>query len=131
MRRDIDQVLQNYDALITSSHFEGQPLAVLEAMASGLPVILSDIPVLHEVTDNQALFFDINNPSDLTDKLTALANHEIDLDKIAAANFERARQIARKENYMQTLKEMYLANDPDDTNKLHHREDLSDLSAAN
>ena len=131
VRRDIDQVLQNYDALIMSSHFEGQPLAVLEAMASGLPVILSDIPVLHEVTDNQALFFDINNPSDLTDKLTALANHEIDLDKIAAANFERARQIARKENYMQTLKEMYLANDPDDTNKLHHGEDLSDLSAAN
>jgi glycosyltransferase involved in cell wall biosynthesis len=110
VRRDIDKVLLNYDALIMSSHYEGQPLAVLEAMASGVPVILSDIPVLHEVTDGQALFFNISDPSDLVRKLNALANHDIDLDAIATANFERARLIAKRENYMHRLKEMYLAS---------------------
>ena len=43
----MEKVLMNYDALIMSSHYEGQPLAVLEAMASGIPVILSDIPVFY------------------------------------------------------------------------------------
>jgi glycosyltransferase involved in cell wall biosynthesis len=106
-RHDMEKVLMNYDALIMSSHYEGQPLAVLEAMASGIPVILSDIPVLHEVTNNKAIFFDINDSSDLVKKLKALSNHEVDLDVIAADNFERARHIAKKENYLASLKNMY------------------------
>jgi glycosyltransferase involved in cell wall biosynthesis len=111
IRHDIEKVLLNYDALIMSSHYEGQPLAVLEAMASGIPVILSDIPVLHEVTNDQALFFDINDPADLEKKLRSLANHEIDLDVIAAANFKRAKRIAKKENYMVALRNMYLTGE--------------------
>jgi glycosyltransferase involved in cell wall biosynthesis len=106
-RHDMEKVLMDYDALIMSSHYEGQPLAVLEAMASGIPVILSDIPVLHEVTNDRALFFNINDPSDLVQKLKSLANHEIDLGGIAADNFYRARLIAKKENYLATLKDIY------------------------
>jgi glycosyltransferase involved in cell wall biosynthesis len=109
VRHDIEKALPEYDALVMSSHYEGQPLAVLEAMASGIPVILSDIPVLREVTNDNALFFDINNPQDLHRKLIALANREFSLQEIAVANTKRAQQTAKKEHYLRQLKALYTA----------------------
>jgi L-malate glycosyltransferase len=108
IRKDIQHVLPQYDAFIMSSKFEGQPIALLEAMASGMPAILSDIPVLREVTNNKAVFFDLNNMDDLVQKVTAIANHEVDLDEFAKANFERVRKIASRENYMTMLRKLYL-----------------------
>lgn len=41
-RSDIDRLYQGFDACILPSVFEGFPVAAVEAMASGLPVLLSD-----------------------------------------------------------------------------------------
>jgi glycosyltransferase involved in cell wall biosynthesis len=108
VREDINNVLRDYDAFIMSSIFEGQPISLLEAMACGMPAILSDIPVLREATNNQAIFYDLNNVSDLVKKVTAVANHEVDLDEFAKAGFDRVKKIASKENYMVMLKKVYL-----------------------
>jgi|TARA_B100001971_G_C18112558_1_gene495024 glycosyltransferase involved in cell wall biosynthesis len=42
-REDIHKELYESDLFISMSLTKGMPMAVLEAMASGLPVILSDI----------------------------------------------------------------------------------------
>jgi glycosyltransferase involved in cell wall biosynthesis len=111
VRQDIHNVLTQYDAFIMSSIFEGQPISLLEAMACGIPAVLSDIPVLREVTNDNAIFFDLNNTNDLVQKLTAIANHEIDLDGFAKTNFERVRKIANKDNYMSMLKKVYMEHE--------------------
>lgn len=107
---DIENVLMEYDAFIMASHYEGQPLVVLEAMASGIPVILADIPSLREVTSGQALFFDNSNPQDLVKKLNAVLNGEFDLDKISSANLLRAEQIARKERFLNEINQLYFSH---------------------
>ncbi len=43
LRRDIARVLNDVDILVSSSHSEAMPLAVLEAMASGLPVVATRV----------------------------------------------------------------------------------------
>lgn len=111
VRDDIQNVLPDYDAFIMSSIFEGQPISLLEAMACGMPAILSDIPVLREVTGNKAIFYNLNNTSDLVEKITAIANHKVNLDEFAKANFERVKKIANKENYMGMLRKLYLAHE--------------------
>lgn len=111
VREDIHNVLPRYDAFIMSSIFEGQPISLLEAMACGIPAVLSDIPVLREVTNDNAIFFDLNNTDDLVQKLTAIANHQVDLDEFAKANFERVRKIANKDNYMSMLKKVYMEHE--------------------
>lgn len=41
------------DVLVSTSHGEGLPVAVIEAMAAGCPVILSDIPPHRELVDGE------------------------------------------------------------------------------
>ncbi len=40
--RNIDKILSAFDVFVFPSHFEGTPLALLEAQANGLPCLISD-----------------------------------------------------------------------------------------
>jgi glycosyltransferase involved in cell wall biosynthesis len=42
-RKDVSRLLGAADLFVTASHWEGTPLAVLEAMAAGVPVIGTDV----------------------------------------------------------------------------------------
>lgn len=106
-RADLDTILPQYDAFIMCSFFEGQPLSLLEAIACGLPAILSDIPVLREVTKQHAVYFDINDPADLVKKIKAVQKGEIELEKNAEAAFAIINSFARKETYLNRLQELY------------------------
>lgn len=48
-RRDIPELLAGCDVFVLPSLFEGLPLAVLEAMAAGRPVVASDIGGIDEI----------------------------------------------------------------------------------
>lgn len=56
-------------ALVNPSLAEGFGLPVVEALAFGCPVVCSDIPVFHEVTEEQATFFDPYSIDDIRTKL--------------------------------------------------------------
>jgi len=51
-QEDVATVLSAADAFVFPSLTEGMPNAVLEAMAYGLPIVASDIPVLRELSGN-------------------------------------------------------------------------------
>lgn len=105
---NIHELLPQYDLFVMSSLFEGHPVALLEAMAAGLPALLSDIPVLKEVTGNQGIHFDLSDPSFFRDKIKRILNGEIDLDGNAAYNWDFAQRTGRKNSYMKKLEQLYL-----------------------
>lgn len=47
-KKNVNQYLNAFDAFIFPSFSEGQPNALIEAMASGLPILASDIPSIKE-----------------------------------------------------------------------------------
>jgi len=51
------------------SHYEGFGMPILEAMSFGIPVVVSDIAVFHEVADNAAVYFNQNDSNDIAKKL--------------------------------------------------------------
>jgi glycosyltransferase involved in cell wall biosynthesis len=58
-------LMKRADALVSLSRFEGCPNVVLEAMACGCPLIVSDIPAHREILDeHSALFVDLKDPDE-------------------------------------------------------------------
>ena len=58
-------LMKRADAIISLSRFEGCPNVVMEAMACGTPLVVSDIQAHREILDNtSALFVDPENPED-------------------------------------------------------------------
>ena len=53
-------------ALVTASKAEGFGLPLIEAAQAGLPLIVSDIPIFHEVAGRNAIFFDNENAEELS-----------------------------------------------------------------
>jgi glycosyltransferase involved in cell wall biosynthesis len=51
-RQDVPELLASADVFVLSTHTEGFGIALIEAMAAGLPVIASDIPACREIVDN-------------------------------------------------------------------------------
>lgn len=79
-------------ALVVPSWKEGFCLPVLEAHACGTPVIAADIPVLHEVAGDGAVYFDPTDPAQLLAHMRKLSTSEPlqkALSRLAEANVRR------------------------------------------
>lgn len=53
---EVRALLRASDVFVFPSYFEAMPLAVIEAMAAGLPIVAADIESLREVAGNVALY---------------------------------------------------------------------------
>lgn len=63
-RKDIPKVLKSFDLFFFPSITEGQPNALIEAMASGLIIVSSDIPAIKECLP-QLNHLELQNPYDV------------------------------------------------------------------
>lgn len=66
---DIPALLSGAEALVHPALHEGFGIPVLEAMATGTPVIAADIPVLREVAGDAALYVNVESSKDITSKI--------------------------------------------------------------
>jgi glycosyltransferase involved in cell wall biosynthesis len=64
----LHQLYRAADIYVTPAYAETFAHPLVEAMASGLPIVASDIPVHREISKN-ALLFDRFSPSDLAAKV--------------------------------------------------------------
>ena len=66
-------LFKSASALVSMSRFEGQPNVVLETMAAGCPLIVSDIPEHREfLDDDSAIFVPLDNPVALAEAIVSL-----------------------------------------------------------
>ncbi|MDH2207305.1 MULTISPECIES: glycosyltransferase family 4 protein [unclassified Empedobacter] len=72
IRNDVYALMKMCDIAILSSHWEGFGLVAVEAMASGIPLIASDVNGLAQVVDGGGLLFEPSNVEDLISKILKL-----------------------------------------------------------
>lgn len=87
-RDDVHRLLRAADIFTLPSYREGLPRSIIEALATGLPVVATDIPGCRELIDGSVgLLVPPGDPEQLRRALTTLAN---DAD-VRAGMSERAR----------------------------------------
>ncbi|MFP3941342.1 MAG: glycosyltransferase family 4 protein [Thermoanaerobaculia bacterium] len=74
------------------SHYEGFGLPVLEAMAAGVPVVASDLPVLREVAGDAVLYAPPLDPEAWTLRIEGLLDDPERTRRLAAAGRARAER---------------------------------------
>lgn len=89
---DLTEIYKNALCLVFPSIYEGFGIPTLEAMASGCPVIASNMASIPEVCDNAAIYFDPKNIKDIADRIKTILSDEnlrSDLIERGKKNLER------------------------------------------
>lgn len=63
--------------LVSASQDEGFGLPVAEAMAFGIPVVISDMPIFHEVAGEGALYASSDSPKEFADQILKLNDKKV------------------------------------------------------
>lgn len=78
------QLLATDAMLVTASLDEGYGLPIAEALALGVPAVVSDLPIFHEVAGEGALYFTPDSPRDFADAVLQLQNPQTQRHVITA-----------------------------------------------
>lgn len=92
-RNDVPQLLAAADAFLLTSLSEGIPMTIIEAMASGVPVVATAVGGVPELIeeDRTGMLRSVGDAEGLADALVRLAESQGLRDQLAAAANERVR----------------------------------------
>ena len=91
-RSDVPDILEKCDVAVLSSHWEGFGLSAVEAMASGCPLIASDVGGLRDVVKGAGILFPQGDDKELAEKIQWLCEHPDEYQAVAKRCQERAQQ---------------------------------------
>jgi len=106
---DLDQVMQASDIFVMSSLWEGLPLVLLEAMATGLPVVAYGIPGIVEVVNDKCtgLIVPVGEPNALANGMERLADDGELRRQLGAAGKTRVQTDFGFADYVEKLSVLY------------------------
>ena len=100
----LHQVYRACDVFVTAAYTETFAHPLVEAMACGLPVVASDIPVHREICSEAALYFPCFSPEDLASQLMLLASSAPLCHARAHAGHERSQAFSWRSHVEQLLR---------------------------
>ncbi len=122
-RLDIAELLAGADIYVQPSRWEGFGIAALEAMATGLPVVASNVPGLREVVGDAGVLFEPGSDSELRDRLDHLMSsssarhdlgsrarvraHHFSVDMTAAAYHSMYSSVVNQGEHFKARPEVY------------------------
>lgn len=88
--QQLHQVYARADAYVTPAYTETFAHPLVEAMASGVPVIASDIAVHREICDDAALYFERYSPDQLAERVMHIAERPETREAMVERGLERS-----------------------------------------
>jgi len=108
--KNIEAIVPQYDLYLMTSSYEGFSLSVLEAMAMGMPLLLSDITSFREQGEDTAAYFSLTDEQDLPQQLMAFSKKPKDeLKAMAEKGRQRAIQHFTLPQHIEGLRKIYTA----------------------
>jgi len=104
---NIQEQIDKYDLFVMSSLYEGFAISVLEAMALGMPTLLTDISSFKEQCEGTSSFYKLNCKEDFIMKLLTLKNNRQQLKLLGQKSRKRVLDYFTLEKHMAGLKSIY------------------------
>ncbi len=104
---NLKDIIAGYDMFIMPSKYEGFPLSVFEAMATGVPLMLSNIAPLTAIVKNNAIYFELDDAAKTAQQILAVLKNEIDIAAMAVKAKQYADKTVRREIYIKNLLDIY------------------------
>jgi glycosyltransferase involved in cell wall biosynthesis len=89
---DFPAIYQSATAMIYPSVFEGFGIPILEAMASGIPVITSNLSCMPEVGGDAAIYIDPYQPTTIAAAMTKISQDPIEAISLRQKGIEQAKR---------------------------------------
>lgn len=108
-RTDVPQVLRQLDAFVYATDHDSFGIAVIEAIASCLPVFVNDWDVMTEITENgkYAHLYKTKDPADLLSKFSLFIEHREQYKTDATSAALWAKEEYNINKHLQQLKDSY------------------------
>jgi glycosyltransferase involved in cell wall biosynthesis len=118
---DVGQWLSNADIYVQPSRYESQCIALLEAMAAGLPVIASRLDGIREYLDEgrHGLMFAAGDTVELADQIETLIRNPDISDRLSQNARERARTFGSSEMQSEVMRQLRGGADAYSTGEEH------------
>lgn len=102
-------LLMTSDIFVLPSYNEGQPFAILEAMAAGLPIISTNVGAIPEtvIDGENGFIISVNNPQEIAEKIVILIENEKLRKKMAEKSKERFLQYYTKNKFIENLGKVF------------------------
>ena len=78
-------------AFVSASRMEGFGIPPLEAMSVGCPVILSDIPVFHEINGEAAIYFNEEDPKNIAEVISKTLKNKKLLENLVKKGYKQVQ----------------------------------------
>ncbi len=109
LRSDVSDLLAKADVFVLPSRFEGLPNALLEAMAAGLPCVVTRVSGNEDVVADGAcgLLVPPGEPEPLAAALTHMLTHPVEARVMGRAARERIIRYYERDDLMRQLEALY------------------------
>lgn len=91
---DKNKLLNSFDCFVFPSYAEGFGIALVEAMAVGVPVVASNLDVLKDVGQDAAVYFEVGDSIDLKNKLHNLADDSDQYKKLRGVGLDQSKNFS-------------------------------------
>lgn len=103
---DIPFIYSGADAFIFPTRHEGFGIPVVQAMACGVPVLASDLPVLREVGGDAIFYFDADNVNSIASAIIEIMDNEKLKNDLIVKGYKQAKKYSWEKASREVLGEI-------------------------
>ena len=106
-RRDVSRILRAADVFVFPSLYEGFGGAVIEAMATGLPIVASDLPPVREVVGDAGVLVPPADPAALAGAMKTVASDQARVSDLGRAGLARFQTHYRLDQVVSDMADLF------------------------